>query len=254
MKPLMLFSVVLIAFGLIIGCNERASSPTDVSFENAEIESNLSDNTDMKTIAKGHAGLHGDKVGEFEIMLENLTPANSQPFSPPIAATHKHAHAIFRNGAYASDELRQVAEDAVNDPMINFLSNSHRVYDVAVGGGALPPGQTATMTIEARVGFRKLSLVAMLVNTNDAFVAADGVLLPINGSKEYYLHSYDAGTEKNTELEAHIPGPCCGNPFVRVPTHEKISRHDGIQGIGDLDPAIYDWDEPVAKLTITRVD
>ena len=120
--------------------------------------------------------------------------------------------------------------------MIALLQGSRRVYDVAVGDGVVFPGETAMFTIKARTGYRKLSLVAMLVNTNDGFVGADGILLPHHGTTEYYLYAYDAGTEKNTELKDHIPGPCCGSPLVRVPTHERIKMHKGILGVGDLDP------------------
>jgi hypothetical protein len=94
----------------------------------------------------------------------------------------------------------------------------------------------------------------MLVNTNDAFTGVTRFKLPKHNSEEYYLYAYDAGTEENTELGAHIPGPCCGNPFQGNATEEKISVHNGILGVGDLDPATYNWGEKVAKLTIRRID
>ncbi|MDX1700343.1 MAG: spondin domain-containing protein, partial [Melioribacteraceae bacterium] len=100
----------------------------------------------------------------------------------------------------------------------------------------------------------RLSLIAMLVNTNDAFVAINGARLPLRGSKEYYLRVYDAGTEKNTELKSDIPGPCCGNGMVRVPTKERIRLHKGIKGTGDLDPSVYGWGKMVAKIKITRIN
>jgi hypothetical protein len=40
---------------------------------------------------------------------------------------------------------------------------------------------------------------------------------------------------------------------VRDPEGELIRRHPGITGVGDLDPALYGWEEPVAKITIERV-
>jgi hypothetical protein len=48
------------------------------------------------------------------------------------------------------------------------------------------------------------------------------------------------------------PGPCCNNPFVRDPEGALIRAHDGITGVGDLDPAVYDCPEPAARITITR--
>ena len=52
----------------------------------------------------------------------------------------------------------------------------------------------------------------------------------------------------------HIFRDHAGHPFEGIPEHRRIRFHRGIQGIGDLDPSVYEWDEPVAKLTITRVN
>ena len=65
--------------------------------------------------------------------------------------------------------------------------------------------------------------------------------------------AYDAGSERNNELRSHIPGPCCNNPFVRDPEGALIAPHAGITGVGELDPAVYGWDEPVVKITIERL-
>jgi len=193
----------------------------------------------------------------YEVTIENLTPATapgaSQPFSPPVLATHARIVHIFKTGQYASGELAQLAEDAVSAPLVKSLNNTVGVNAVAQGNGVIFPGSSSRITINAIPGFLRLSLVSMMVNTNDAFVGLDDVHLPIRGSKTVYLHAYDAGSEKNTELAANIPGPCCGSPLIRVPTHEKISRHAGILGVGDLDPAVFGWNDPVAKVTITRV-
>ncbi|MFQ5676024.1 MAG: spondin domain-containing protein [bacterium] len=200
------------------------------------------------------------KVGSgatYQVTLENLTPATgpgaSQVISPPVLASHGHFH-IFRVGALASVELAQVAEDAVNGPLVELLGNSAQVYDVVQGGGVIPPGSSDSFVIRVKRGFNRLSLVAMLVNTNDGFVGIDQVQVPLSGSAVYYLQAYDAGSEKNTELKSDIPGPCCGNPGVRVPTHERVAPHPGILGVGDLDPEVYGWTGPAAKLTISRVD
>lgn len=194
----------------------------------------------------------------YDITIENLAPATgsgaSQPLSPPVIATHQSNFRIFHLGGLASDEIRQVAEDAVNGPLLDLLNNSDRVYDVQTGSGVILPGKSSTITIYANQKNHKISLVSMLVNTNDAFTGMDKVTLPRNGSKSFHLRSYDAGTEENTEMTEHIPGPCCGHPLVRVPTEERIRFHEGIQGDGDLEPEVYGWDEPVAKVTIERIN
>jgi hypothetical protein len=106
--------------------------------------------------------------------------------------------------------------------------------------------------VETRGKLNRLSVVTMLVNTNDAFTGLDS--LRLHGDRIVRSRrAYDAGSERNNELAAFIPGPCCGNPFVRDPEGELIRRHPGITGVGDLDPAVYGWEEPVAKITIERV-
>lgn len=210
-----------------------------------------------RTFAQDGGTAVGASVRTYEVTLENLTPATgpgaSQVFSPPVLASHDPALRLFRVGRPASGELAQLAEDAVSQPMLDRLADSDLVHQSFAGGGVIPPGQSATYEIEAAAGADRLSAVFMLVNTNDAFGGADALRLPERGEETVYLGAYDAGSEANTELQAHIPGPCCGSPMVRVPTEEPVTPHAGIRGVGDLDPATYGWTGPVARLTVRRI-
>ena len=118
----------------------------------------------------------------YEITLENLTPATadgaSQPFSPPVIATHQGGIRVWRAGHFASDELAQIAEDAVNGPMVDLLGESPGVWQVTEGGGVILPGGSASYTVQTAAGFRMLSMAFMLVNTNDAFSGTDSMILP----------------------------------------------------------------------------
>ncbi len=245
MQRLKILAAVLFSLTLFWACNEDQVITNNSSPE-------VSDQDFSEKLAKGN------KYAEFEVTLENLSPATgpgaSQPFAPPVMATHTPLFHIFRMHRFASDELRQIAEDAVSGPMLDMLNNSDFVYDIVAGSsGPIFPGTMQKFVIKTKIPFVKFSLVSMLVNTNDAFTGIDGARLPLWGSRTYYLKTFDAGTEANTELKAHIPGPCCGSPHVRVPTHKRIKKHKGILGVGDLDPAVFGWDNPVAKLTITRI-
>jgi len=245
--------IAVISFSLLIwGCSEEAQSPT-ASMDSEETMAMEDDEFEVESHMWG-----GGSTVEYEVTLENLTPAtgdvSSQPFSPPVLTTHNSGIRLFKRNHYASDELRQIAEDAVNGPMVEKLKNSKKVFDVVEGTGVIFPEGSDSFMIQAKRGYSKLSLVCMLVNTNDAFAGISKARLPRHGEKVYYLYAYDAGTEKNTEMTDHIPGPCCGNPLVRVPTHERIKKHRGIKGTGDLDPDVYGWDRKVAKLTIRRVN
>ncbi len=246
MRHLVRASMMVLALALVWACNQQPAGVNQGVEANATLEA---DRFDRNVTA--------DQEFEFEITIENMTPATadgaSQPFSPPLLATHTPLFHLYRLGSFASEELAQIAQDAVSGPMTEMLSQSPQVYDIAQGSGVILPGSKSSIRIKAKPGFHKLSLVSMLVNTNDAFTGVDAIRLPRQGTAVYYLRALDAGSEKNTELAAHIPGPCCGNPFQGIPTHQRIKYHRGIKGIGDLDPAVYGWQEPVAKLTIKMV-
>lgn len=221
---------------------------------------------DNPTGLAGDAELGGDKAGlaakgmagNYEVIIENLTPAtgagSSQPFSPPVLAAHKGDFHVFEAGSAASDELAQVAEDAVSGPLVDMLHASSRVQSVAMGGGVILPGADMRLEIEASPGSRHLSAVFMLVNTNDAFGGLDGVKFPLNGEATYWVHALDAGSEVNTELETDIPGPCCGSPGMGTDEFDVVRAHEGITGVGDLDAAVFGWEGAVAKVTIRRID
>ena len=200
----------------------------------------------------------------YQITITNLTggavvnsgaPAG-QIMSPPVVATHNnHLAPLFVLGQPASSELRNVAEDAINGPLATTWGNSPSVMDVEQGSGPILPGQSATITVQAANGFNRISLAGMMVTTNDAFYALNGLRLPGSGSVTYYSPGYDAGTERDSELCSKIPGPPCNHPNVRdtagAPGYVFI--HSGIHGVGDLAPAQFDWKNPVAKITITAM-
>jgi hypothetical protein len=191
-----------------------------------------------------------DHLSTYEVTLRNLT--STQIFSPPLFVTGNGEYKLFRAHRYASDELRMLAEGGDNGPAASQAASSRKVRDVVALGTPLPPGESVTVTIEARRGDR-LSLAAMLVNTNDGFAGADRLRLPRHGRMStLYLKTYDAGTEINNELAAYIPGPPFGG-MLRAPDHKRISVHPGILGVGDLSPAMYDWDDPSAMVTIKMV-
>lgn len=243
-----LIPLALSLFLVFAGCEDDSNITTEP--ELLQKEANFGDNEGKLEKGSGYA--------QFKVTLENLTPATgpgaSQPLSPPVITTHTPKFHIFQKHKYASSELAYIAEDAFNDPLVELLNSSPLAYDVVVGSsGPVFPGSAETFMVKAKFPFKKLSLVTMLVNTNDGFTGIDAANLPLFGTREYYLPAYDAGSEKNTELTSHIPGPCCGSPFVRVPSNKIIKKHKGIKGKGDLDPGKYGWKGYVAKLTITRV-
>jgi Spondin_N len=189
---------------------------------------------------------------EWLVTVENLTPAGSQPLSPPLVVVHSPRADVWSVGAIANHGVAAIAEDASNGPLEQALPQVRGVETVfTVPGGPIPPGGSRSFDVETGGPFNRLTLLTMLVNTNDAFTGLDS--LWIDGKATVIdTMAYDAGSESNNELAAFIPGPCCNNPFVRDPEGALIRPHDGIIGVGDLDPAVYDWPEPAARITITR--
>lgn len=94
-------------------------------------------------------------------------------------------------------------------------------------------------------------MLGMLVTTNDTFYALDSQSVR-RGSGTFYAFAYDAGSEKNTQRCAHIPGPPCGNAGVRVTAGAEGFVHisPGIVRQGSLRPRDHGWDNPVARVKV----
>jgi hypothetical protein len=210
----------------------------------------------------GPASADGERAGNatrtWRVTITNLTPPGpdqhgSQPLSPPLFAVHNKGADVWSVGDIASHGVAAIAEDANNPVLQNALLKLPGFKSVFTGaGGGIPSGATRSYLVESTGTHDRLSVVTMLVHTNDAITGLDSVRL-VGGGSSHETIAYDAGSEVNTERRAHLPGPCCGNPFVRVPEGDVIRPHEGITGRGDLSPALYDWSEPSARIVIERV-
>ena len=188
----------------------------------------------------------------WNVTVTNLTPAGSQPLSPPLVVVHSTRADVWSLGEIASHGVAAIAEDADNSVLESALPMLEGVRSVrTVPGGPIPPGASRTFTVESGDRADRLSILTMLVNTNDAFTGLDALHLRGHGAT-LQTRAYDAGSELNNERATHIPGPCCNNAFVRAPEGAVIRMHGGITGVGDLNPAVYGWSDPVARIRVTR--
>lgn len=173
-----------------------------------------------------------------------------------MVATHRAGISFFKAGEAPTPELAALAEAGDGEPMATKLMNTPGFHDVQIGAGAIGPGETRTMIIHTHSKKKRLSLGAMLVNTNDAFIALRDVVLPKGyRTVTYFANAYDAGSETNDESCSTIPGPACGGAGLSPEDEGEgfIHIHNGIHGIGGLDAALYDWRNPSAQVVIKRI-
>jgi len=194
-----------------------------------------------------------DETTRYKVTITNLT--RGQILSPPVVISHSSKYHLFTAGSPATPGLEDLAEDANTGPLTDYLKTLPSVFDYEVAADAILPGSSATVRVNTKKGFRLISALAMLVTTNDAFMAAQGVQTSRWRKVVVEADAYDAGSEVNSELCEFIPGPPCGNGSVRDTEGAEgyVYIHSGIHGIGDLEPGEFDWRNPVATITVRRV-
>jgi hypothetical protein len=199
------------------------------------------------SLANGYASYH--------VTITNLT--NSIIFTPILVASQRRAVPIYELGSPAGEDLAAIAEAGDIGPLTSTLHGNHRVVDVQNSGGPLLPGKSVTVVVSAAQGARRISIVAMMLPTNDGFIALDSVRVPRHGSATFFSPGFDAGSEQNDELCTNIPGPVCNgvgpSPGENDGDEGYVHIHRGMHGIGDLAADVYDWRNPVARITVTRV-
>ena len=213
----------------------------------------------MKTFAAGFVSLFllnatafaGDE-DTYAVTITNVTAAQS--FTPLLAITHKQGHPLLMLGSPASPELVRIAEGGDTMPFQQGLMDSGMAYDAASSAGLLGPGQSVTLHVKSKGRFNHLTVAAMLLPTNDGVIALNGMKLP-KRSQSVMVPGYDAGSELNDELCAHIPGPHCGGAAFSDEDGEGfVHIHPGITGVGDLLSSQYDWKNPIAQITVKQME
>lgn len=201
-------------------------------------------------------------AAKWQVQITNVTPG--QTFTPILTAVHYGSSGVPQVGAAPSAALATLAEGGATGPLGEEIraARPHGTR-IATIDGLLGPGQTAETYIRGRPG-QRLTLAAMLIPTNDTFVAVGSVFLPIHGEKTVHALAYDAGSEPNSQNCADMPGPRCGGQpdspmsaddegFIHVSNgFHDLGSEDGA-GNEILTPAHYTWNNPVAIVTIRRV-
>jgi hypothetical protein len=217
--------------------------------------------------ASMYAGFGEAASATYEVTITNLT--SGQPFTPPLAATHRRPVSLFTVGEAASFGLKEIAENGNLAPLHMHLGDERHVTDLAIAAGSPPPlmpGASISFQLTVERGAKYLSFVSMLICTNDGFTGVDGLRLPERTGETVTVHTaaYDAGTEINTEDFADMVPPCPA--LTGVPSSDPgtgasdpalaeggvIHHHPGIQGVADLSVPIHGWTDPVATVSVER--
>ena len=214
------------------------------------------------------------EAATYEVQVVNLT--RGQHFTPLAVAAHTPETSVFEAGTAASAELQAVAEGGDTTALGALLESVGAV--LVNGEGLLAPGDTATFTLDtdATPDNTVLSLVGMLLPTNDGFVGVSRLVLPDGGpgdSVTITALGYDAGTEANDEVvgsgapgEAGFPLPppveasgtgtgatgvaSTAEGFVHV--HRNVlGDTDAAGGTSDIDSRVHRWLNPVARVSVT---
>jgi hypothetical protein len=208
---------------------------------------------------------------KISVEITNLT--NATYFTPLLVATHNRKTHLFEVSTPASGNLQAMAEGGNIDGLIGELEAAGGHYIANPAAGLLAPGASAEAIIEGnRKRNRYLSIVGMLLPTNDGFVGLDSLKIPNRkGTYTYYLQGYDAGTEANDEIITGggapntpgipaDPGANAGSGGIAsvgedhnqtVHIHRGvIGDHDPLGGRSDLDAHVHTWQGPVARLVL----
>jgi len=219
------------------------------------------------TVGLAPAAMAGNQDRMYRVTVQNATLG--QPLSPPVIATHTKAFQLFELGPVpmmgdAGYELyfglATVAETGDPSILAPEVSASDGVWETKVlKSNHMPPiflpGESGSIMISASGNAKYLSIASMLGMTNDGFWALRGVALPrgIGDTAHYFANGYDAGSEANAESDGTVGGH--DDDVINGGDGEGfISVHAGIHGVGDLDPAVRDWRDPVVEVTIERVE
>jgi hypothetical protein len=199
----------------------------------------------------------------YEITITNLT--RGQSFTSPFVVIHKSGVRLFTLGEPVSPPFASLVEDVSPNALGAVLAGLPEVKEVITAAtpaadALIAPGKSATVTVDTFTAFNQISLISSLVPTNDAFIALHGVSAPEgDATLSFFIPAYDAGSERNDELCASLFAPsvteCGGTGGGGHPGGGEgfVYIHNGVHGVGNLNAALRDWGNPVARVLIRRV-
>jgi hypothetical protein len=206
------------------------------------------------------------------VQITNLS--NAIYFTPFLVAAHPAGNNLFSTGQPASANLQAMAEGGDITGLVTDVTALGATIVENPAGGLLAPATSIQFNMNTDgTSNDRLSVVAMLLPTNDAFAGLNAIDIPTTpGTYVFDVPAYDAGTEANDELitgggasgAAGIPADPGGlagtggtgaagadaNPNVHI-HRGSLGDTDAAAGNSDLDSRVHRWLNPVIRVTIT---
>ncbi len=217
-------------------------------------------------------GTASSNAADINVRIENLT--NGIFFTPFLVAAHPADESLFTTGQPASASLQAMAEGGDTSGLIADMQAVGAIISDNPASGLLAPATSTNVDLNTDgTANVNLSVVAMLLPTNDAFAGLNAIEIPADpGTYTYNVPAYDAGTEANDELITGggapgmpgipaDPGALTGtggtgaatadaNPNVHI-HRNTLGDIDSAAGISDLDSRIHRWLNPVVRIVVT---
>ena len=209
---------------------------------------------------------------DFDVEITNLS--NAIYFTPFLVAAHPAGTNLFVTGQPASANLQAMAEGGDISGLEADVMGLGATVVANPAGGLLGPASSTmfSMNTDGTVN-DLLTVVAMLLPTNDAFAGLNAIEIPtVPGTYRFDVPAYDAGTEANDELvtgggapgAAGIPadpggltgtggtGAAIADANTNVHIHRgSLGDSNATGGTSDLDSSVHRWLNPVVRVTLT---
>jgi len=248
--------------GAVLDADALALYEQGYLYINVHTEANAPGEVRGQLIDEGTA-VAAPAAGSITVTMTNTSPY--QPMTPPVVVLHNAPNAdngmrLFYPTQPAGESIIAIAENGNNAPLINtlgYLVNQGRASAYAVGfpdpanPGPLLPGMSSSVELEVASDDQVLSLVSMVVCTNDGFSGVNGHTLSADDSETFLAPIYDAGSETNVlTLDYWVP-PCGTDSNVTDDENGAVSLHPGQSG---SENPIFDFapDTRLLEVTITR--
>ena len=188
--------------------------------------------------------------------------SDTQPMTPPVVLLHNAPSAdngmrLFYQGQPAIDQLIAIAENGNNGPMVEltgYLIDQGLASATAVAfadpanPGPLLPGMSATVDLNLASDDQVLSVVSMVVCTNDGFSGVNSHTLSADATETFMAPIYDAGSETNVlSLDYWVP-PCGSDANVTDDENGSVTLHPGQSG---SENPVFDFDAGTRYLEVT---